>query len=136
MLAGKLEEKSEQSSEEIVKKIESNSTDGLVLIKEQISKLTKSLTGDIQKLVNIANGYRNKIERLKTEYKEANKEVRKLRGEQKGLEKKKKEVEDKAKNVTEREADLLTLHKVLENKKKSLDTREVALEVAERRKRG
>jgi len=128
-----LQEQNGQSTADIIKNINLSVSGDLSSIKEQLNKLVKKIDDDIKSLVIIANTYRNRIEKSKSEWKEAKIEVVKLEGRKDELKAKEKDVEDRVKEVSEREDNLLELHKVLENRKKILNSKEKDLQVKQRR---
>ena len=118
---------------EITENIKTVSSKGLDVLRSETEKLLKLLSDDLSKLVEESNKYKKIIEESTIEWGNVKKEIKVLEDQKNAIQTKVNEANELIVKSKEESESLLTLHKVLDNRKKILDAREEEIKVKERR---
>jgi DNA repair ATPase RecN len=124
-----------ESVTQIGKNIKVASSEGFASLHSEANKLFKLISSEIDKLVAISNKYSRLIEKAKTDYKVAKGVVDQLQKKRVALQEMEAETNKKKAKVDKEANELVEFHKVLESRRKSLDTREEDISNREKKAR-
>jgi len=116
--------KASEPVSQILENIELITSEGKNIIDRETGKIVKLISADFKKLLDLSIKYKREIEQLKSGWKAAKDEVARLEARKDDLKEREAKVDAKVVLADKQEEELLELHRVLNNKKKSLDAKE------------